>query len=139
MRHLSPQTMAKKGEASTCISISHSFRPFKIMRSEKLESNSEHVDSDSAYVVDAISDEAGVQLWAFYDPDPITLHPAFPINLTLAPHTPDPGATGFSGISLHHRQSIISTRSGKSSIPLFQGLHETVVPCSYSWVVTKLN
>ena len=82
MRHLSPQTMAKKGEASTCISISHSFRPFKIMRSEKLESNSEHVDSDSAYVVDAISDEAGVQLWAFYDPDPITLHPAFPINLT---------------------------------------------------------
>ena len=92
--------------------------PIQTLRSEKLESNSEHVDSDSAYV-DAISDEAGVQLWAFYDPDPITLHPAFPINLTLAPHTPDPGATGFRGLSLHPRQRMISKRGGKSLIPRF--------------------
>ena len=76
------------GRVTTHIHFAHS----NSERSEKVGSNSEHVDA-LFVLIDAISDEAEVQLWAFYDP--ITLHPAFPINPAPAQHHRHlyPGAT----------------------------------------------
>ena len=51
------------GRVTTHIPFAHS----NSERSEKLGSNSEHVDA-LFVLIDAISDEAEVQLWAFYDP-----------------------------------------------------------------------